>query len=330
MAVRGIVDSEAYVVEGYQTPVDYFFPHESVSDYVLPQDYFEFSEPYVFSSLTVSASFSFTAEAIYRRTIEEYTWDDFAESAIIDRTWDEWFGDRWDSGGVAFSFGIILNANGGKLQQGTATFEAFNTKLVVGSAQFDGSASVTSSFTVSATPTRIRNAESSVTSAFTQSTQGNYTAGSVIAPAVAFTGTFIGNATFAGATVSAPLAFTQTTQGNATFVGSSTQSTAFAQTTQGNAIFGQTLELTAFYSKLSEGRIIPIPDPFNTVKVQRENRVIVLPEDSRVLKVLQETRLNTIATETRDLKVKQETRNYKISRPGFTNRSSIPRVRSEA
>ena len=28
---------------------------------------------------------------------DDYTWDDFG---LVDRSWDEWFADKWDPGGV--------------------------------------------------------------------------------------------------------------------------------------------------------------------------------------------------------------------------------------
>jgi len=72
-----------------------------------------------------------------------------------------------------------------------------------------------------------------------------------------------------------------------------------------------------------------IPDPWNTIKVKKEIRTIVLPIESRSLPVNQETRVNSITTETRSIKVPQETRRFKIFKPQFTSRSSIPRVRQE-
>ena len=64
MAFKGVVDTEAYVIDGYQAPVDYFNPAESVSDYILPQNYFTFSEPYVFASLTLFPAFTLDATCL--------------------------------------------------------------------------------------------------------------------------------------------------------------------------------------------------------------------------------------------------------------------------
>jgi len=51
--------------------------------------------------------------------------------------------------------------------------------------------------------------------------------------------------------------------------------------------------------------------------------------EERNISVLQETRVNTVVSETRGIDVSQETRKFKIFRPNFTNRSSIPRIRQE-
>jgi len=330
MAFEGVVDTEAYVVDGYQAPVDYFNPAESVSDYVLPQNYFTFSEPYVFASLTLFPAFTLDATAIYRRTIEEYTWDDFAESSIIDRTWDEWFGDRWDSGGVAFSFGIILKANGGHLRTGTSSITAFNSQLTVGSGIFAPTVGHSSAFTFSASATGIRKATASVTSAFTTATTGIATFGpskTIIANA---TTDIDGNAIRRATKIITATTTTNFT-GNATFGSAIATPTANATTNFiGGALYGHfQLTLNALYSQLSIGRRIFLTDPFNVIKVKRELRTIMALAEERNISVLQETRVNTVVSETRGIDVSQETRKLTIFRPNFTNRSSIPRIRQE-
>lgn len=329
MAFKGVVDTEAYVVDGYQAPVDYFNPAESVSDYVLPQNYFTFSEPYVFASLTLFPAFTLDATAIYRRTLDEYTWDDFAESSIIDRSWDEWFGDQWDSGGVAFSFGIILDANGGHLRTGTLSITAFNSQLTVGSAIFAPAVGHSSAFTVSATPTRLRDVTQSVTSAFSTSTTGSATFGPSKTITANASTNIVGSATFdSSKTITARATISPT--GNVVFTPTVSITSTVTKDFIGGAIYGHfQLTLNALYSQLSIGRVIELTDPFNIVKVNKELRTIMaLPED-RKIPVLQETRVNTVVSETRDIGVSQETRKFKIFRPNFTNRSSIPRIRQE-
>jgi len=329
VAFRGIVDTDAYVVDGYQSPIDYFSPAESVSDYILPQNYFTFSEPYVFSSLEVNVAFTLQADAIYRRTIEEYTWDDFAESNIIDRTWDEWFGDRWDSGGTAFSFGIILDAAGGKLQKATATLEAFNSKLTDGAYIASGAADITASASVDADGSRLRGDTFEITAQATQQTTGARIANGQLSPTMVASVSPTGNAFFRSPTLSITASYSTDVVGNATFGAAKTVSTVFSVAPIGNATYRTSLELFALYSKLADGFVITLADPFNVFKVIQETRTLLTPEENKTIKVFEETRLNTLQSETNTIKVSQETRQTKIARPGFTNRSSIPRVRSE-
>lgn len=329
MAVKGIVDTESYVVDGYQAPIDYFSPAESVSDYLLPQNYFTFSEPYVFASLQLSSAFTLGADPIYRRTIEEYTWDDFAESSIIDRTWDEWFGDRWDSGGVAFSFGIILDAAGGYLHFAEASLQAFNTTLNVSSRIAAGQLSVSGQTTIDVDAVRTRGGVVEITSAATQDTTGNFTAGGVGSITSAASIGVDPGAIFGRFIVTPSVVSSTDTTANATFSPSQTLTSVASTDATGNAEFIADATLNAFYSKLAVGRLISLPDPFNTIKVAQEIRTFVVTTENRTIDVLQESRVNTVVAEQRQLKVDQETRNYKIFRPGFTDRTSIPRVRSE-
>lgn len=433
MAIKGLIDNQAYVLGDYQTPIGYFNPARSVGDYILDdyavKDYFfeglelsstfsvsaagttDFTGANLVASFTVSASaekfdfasgsiassfgisvsptrirtgagstsaaFSssqqgnatFLSSASVDTTIQQttngsytagsgtlnligfytqtqiagelffgeppdITWDSFRESEFIDRSWDEWFGDAWDQGGVFFSVSSIFKATGGYLAQASATLQP--------------------SFTQSQNITIIVTKDLSVSAS--QQVDGNYTANtgtSVISQttkssdAIRFRGVAIDGTPLdiqpvstqsTNANYNADLGYQQTNTGvfatqavgSAVFdqLGLSFE-TAFAQASLGSAIFDPTLAFSAFNTQLSAGRLITIADPFNIFKIRPEARVLVLPEDSRVIKVLQETRLNTLATETRDLIVNQETRDYKIFRPGFTNRTSTPKVRSE-
>ena len=75
--------------------------------------------------------------------------------------------------------------------------------------------------------------------------------------------------------------------------------------------------------------MITIADPFNTIKILQDTRTLVVPIENRTTEVLQQTRVNTITEQSRSIKVPQETRRNKIFRGVLTDRSSIPRVRSE-
>lgn len=271
----------------------------------------------------------------------EYTWADFKESAIIDRAWTDWFGDSW--GGehriVLVGAASFLKALGG--------YRAF------------ASASVTTSATVpDVTMNRIRSYSASPTATTSSSVNGNATFGpskEVITSASQSTdgqrfrgvssggnpfqmpmGTFSSstNGIYLKAQGSGnPVAVTSVSGvGSVTFDLAYGQgiTAAFSQSTNANFTAQlQPTELFALYSTLSEGRLITPADPWNTIIVPQELRTILVPAETRQFVVPEETRLNKVKQETRVAQVQQETRIRKIFKPVYTNRSSIPRVRSE-
>ena len=175
---------------------------------------------------------------------------------------------------------------------------------------------------------------------------------------------------FRGITKTLASAFDETFIGSILHLGSGTFSTAYSFSVDGNATFGPTKAVSgafapsvnanveydiiklltpvstlqananvsykasasfdAFNTTLSFARLITIADPWNILTVPLESRTFVVPVETRLQTVDQETRLNSVNTETRKLQVPQETRLQKIFKPTFKNRSSIPKVRSEA
>lgn len=270
----------------------------------------------------------------------EYTWADFKESDIIDRAWTDWFGDAW--GGekriVLVGAASMLKALGGYRAFGSAsastsatvpdvtmnrirTFSASPTATastsVNGNATFGPTKEVTTSATQSTDGKRFRGVSSGGNpfqmpmGAFSSSTLAFYTASGDANPIAVASVSGIGNVTFDlkyGQGITA--AFSTSTDANFT-----------AQL--------QPTELFALYSTLTEGRLISPADPFNTVIVPQELRTILVPLETRQFVVPEETRLNKVKQETRVAEVQQETRIRKIFKPPYTNRSSIPRVRSE-
>jgi hypothetical protein len=301
-----------------------------VADY-LEFDYFLESQLFP-TTFTVSVS-----SPSDQASVKDYTWDDFAESNVIDRTWDEWFGDSWE-GGVIFAVTSILKARGGYLQlptisvSSTATssvnanyttgipqditavfeqadtfFDRFRDIVVSGQAQnFD------STITTSVDGNFTTGVPQNITSIFTHSTNANYTTGIPQNISSLFTTSQNANAVF-------DLGYGQTFN------------PAFTQSTDGNAVFdlayGQTFN--ALYSTLTVGGLIALTDPWNILTVPQETRQFVVPYESLDLPVLQEIRVNKAKTETRSLLVPQETRSYKIRKPIMTSQSVIPRVRVE-
>tara|TARA_E500000331_G_scaffold292907_1_gene289960 strand:+ start:253 stop:1059 length:807 start_codon:yes stop_codon:yes gene_type:complete len=260
----------------------------------------------------------------------DITWESFKESEFIDRTWDEWYGDAWEQGGVLFVINIIAKATGGYRALGSAT--------------------INSTFTTQATPTRIRSFTATPSTAFTSAVNGNRIASGETSPTASFgiasdyirirgfTGSFTGvssvsalaNAVF-DPSPNLQAVFTTSTQGNVVFdlAYGQTHTAQFSTSTNGNADFKGTISVTAFNTQLSAGRLITIADPFNTITILKDTRTLVVPIENRTTKVLQQTRVNNITEQSRSIKVLEETRRNKIFRGVLTDRSSIPRVRSD-
>ena len=437
MAIKGLVDLQAYVIGDYQTPIGYFNPQTSVGEYVLDDfvvsDYLLEAQDLVstfslqaegqvnslraslvatftvsadgdkfdFGSATVSTTSSIavsgtrirtgtgsytsassasaqgnvtyvvdkaltttithSANAIYTSSgttlelqafntqvqlagkliqakIADPTWDEWSESSVIDKSWDD-FGDlKWDELGTIIAVGIVVKALGGYLAQGTASSTAVTstattftrTRDAVGSADVSTAQTANANFTASGdgshtaiftqpavTFDRFRGPSSNgnpynVTTVATASTEANYFSRSALGQ---FTGVY-----------------TTSAIGNATMGLSSPQQEVFTATlsVDGNAVYGFPAQTYfALASSVGFGQLIVPADPWNTLRVPLETRTLVIPIDSRVLEVSQETRVNTVGTETRSLRVPQESRSFKIYKPGYTDRFTVPRVRSE-
>jgi hypothetical protein len=98
----------------------------------------------------------------------------------------------------------------------------------------------------------------------------------------------------------------------------------------GNVAYTDSSSLNAFNIALTFARLITIADPWNTLTVLEDTRTIKPIRETRVIMVLEESRVNNTNIETRSYQVPQETKKFKIYKPRFSNRSSIPKVRSEA
>ena len=265
---------------------------------------------------------------------EDYTWEVFQEDAIIERSWDEWFADRWDSTAILFTINTVSRAEGGFLAQGSASLDCIASEET--------------------TCTRLRGGQTQqqIAASATMVTDGN----------VSFLGSGSQSALFSASTdytrfrdqptpISYSSAFTKTTQGNAIFGPSKEIISTFASTQNGNARFDPSREITGIFGllgnlnflmaqlrpaemqsfafELTIGRLISLPDPYYTIKALQEFRTYVVPEESRIIESLQESRVNKVATENRKVEALQETRNFLVFTPTFKNRSSIPRIRGD-
>lgn len=266
---------------------------------------------------------------------EDYSWDDFAVETYDDITWEEWFADKWDSTAILFTTTSISKASGGYLAQGFAAINhAFTTSIPAtgrirsslfessmlsqfeidkanGNVVFIGTSSMNSQFTITNNYIRFRDQPNPILySSLFQSQQ-------------------LGSAIF-GPSPNILAVFNSTQNGNATFDPSKLLLYQFDVDSNGNVFYASTiLPLDFFYSTLTVGRLIALVDPYNTFKVLQEIRTFVVPTESRLIDVLQETRVNSVSNETRIIDALQETRAYKVYKPQFTNRSSIPRVRTD-
>jgi len=261
---------------------------------------------------------------------DDYTWDTFSEDSTIDRTWNEWFGGQWHPGLIAFVKTINFSCNGGLISSGTGSYTtaidtSVNGNKITGFAQPKDLLATTS---ITSDYIRIRNVSTS--------------------PTGVFSGVFTGSILHSG-TGSFSTAYTIGANGNATFGADQTYNVATALSSNANQTHSPTKDLTpiasisgnanvsykagasfsAFNTQLSFARLITIADPWNILTAPQELRTFVLPIETRVNSVLQETRVNKLISETRRLPVFEETRKIKIFKPTFSQRSSIPKVRSE-
>lgn len=288
------------------------------------------ANPYV-TATYVSESYV-GARGVIQAKLQEITWDSFAESAFIDRTWDEWFGDAWDFDAVAFSFSTASKALGGYLVKpvisttaiantsvlGNFTAGGFGNHIAVASQTADGSRIVgipATNFTgvasIDALAFSINFGEADITGIFTTDAIGNY---NITSPTASPIGIFStdANGTYLIAAGRASYTGIFTTDVNLNYVSAA-----------GRGLFN------AFAFELGEGRRIIPADPYFTIKVLQETRTFLLPIESRIIECLEETRVNSVETESNIMLVPEETRLYKIVTPTFKQRSSIPRVRQE-
>jgi hypothetical protein len=251
----------------------------------------------------------------------DYSWDDLD---IIDRPWDDWFGAKWNPGG-------LFQNTFSSLTYGT--WSTTSTPLASFSQTTNGTWSTT------AYPS----------SAFSQLTYGTWSTTSypnsvftivgdlnfnpALIGTLSITGAFspVVNANFDPADMFGTLhggAFSLLSNGNIEFESPATLSSVFSQVTNATYLnaFAASF-ISALHSQLTEARYIVLADPYNLANTIQETRIYKLLAENKVIQLKMENRLNTINQETRVNLMNQETRVYKIKRPGFTDKTTIPRVR---
>lgn len=305
----------------------------------LEAGYIEFD--YFLESQSFPATITASVQAIKadQAKFQDITWDAFAESEFIDRTWDEWPGDKWDQGGVLLTFGFFSKTLGGYLAQPVKELTSASSVEVNAVRVVDGRANnINSAASVTSQGSRLRGVSLSGDPLIFTGLGSVVSVADVIAIAFAtfnsqFTTSVDANAVFdlkygqalnpeASVSVNGNFAPSDITQ---------LLSNVFSHSADANAEFdlayGQ--EFTGLASALTEGRVITLADPFLTLTVPQELRTILVPIESRLTEVLQETRVNTVEQETRAVEVKQETRNYKVFRPPLTGRPGVVKTRQD-
>tara|TARA_R100001463_G_scaffold120448_1_gene176508 strand:- start:555 stop:1343 length:789 start_codon:yes stop_codon:yes gene_type:complete len=250
---------------------------------------------------------------------DDYTWDDFGD---VERSWDDWFNEKWDPGGI---------------------FQTITSKSIFGT----WSSPATPNLTFSQSTFGTWCSPATPNLSFSQSTFGTWSSTSFpniastvtgnanFAPAVmvsAFGGLFTPslNANFAPAALVAITLGTFSTSSNANAIFRPDSNPTAVASLESNANYANAAlnsAISAFNTQLTTGRYISIADPFNMAKALQETRLYKLLIETRLLELNDESRVNSIKQETRIELVNQETRVLKIKRPGFTDNSTIPRVR---
>lgn len=263
---------------------------------------------------------------------DDYTWDDFAESDVIDRTWNEWFGGKWQPGLIAYFVSPTLTVNAGLTASGTGVFTAQFTQPDTAYIRIrDVSGSATSQFTVASDYIRIRDADpASYNAEYTVAANGSILHLGEASISSAFTQPDTAFIRFRGVSTAPSVSFSTTQNANVTFSPDKGLDSEFTHQANANVFYTSvSFDLSALASTFNVGRLITLPDPWNTLTVPQELRTLVTPIDTRIIPTEQETRVNNTTTENRTLEVEQETRAYRIFKPQFTNRSSIPKVRTD-
>jgi len=362
MAIKGLVDTSRYLVNNYAVDLyintDYYNPSVqqtissafSLQARVSEKDQGTATLNSAFTQTTrgnfkvVARNLNYTAfntqvsigyRVTFGTVLGEYTWDSFAESSYVDKSWEDWFGDAWDPGGIIYSTTSILQASGGYRCLGFAS--AFSNFTQIQNYTRVRKPITPSTFTATATQTGngyfIARGKGNYTSTFTQNNNYIRYRGLINQSKTydSIFSTFIkANAIFRSLNKIINTSFNTNIKGNAKFGPNKEINAVFSSIINGNSTLGITNKiLYAFASELVTGSLISLPDPYNTFKVLQEFKQLIIPAENRTFNVLQETRVNSIQTETRIFQVLEETRDYKIFRPKFSNRSSIPRVRSD-
>lgn len=305
------------------------------------------------SALNSVASDSIQGNAIYDIG-GDYTWDTINAIAIAAEekwedkdSWDDWTDgvwdtaletwDEWDQNAWARSYNLISIVSHDIDQTlkvgGTATLTSSSSLSALAGLNEPAAASLSSAFTISPTASGVIDVSLAISGAFTPTLNDGviYDQSSVIAITGAFTPVLTANAIFDQDFVASSIF---------TFSVEPTLRVGPYQFTM-SALFNQTQEILrkvgpyqfvmpALASTLAVGRLFYQADPFNIIKVPAETRQVVIPQEDNITVIDAENRVNKVATNTRVHLVDQETRRFKLIVAPISNRFSTPKERAEA
>ena len=266
------------------------------------------------------------------------TWDTWTYTTWLgdETSWDNWPRDKWNSPFIMEINTDIPTATGtpklafGDTQAISAAFSLSDNAAF----RKQADATLTPAFSCEGTAPGIFDTSANLTPTFTLAVSDidyleNITSDEIEVFAGSFSVAATGNVkSDQVVTIDSALTFTLATA----FVKydiDETEPSTFTAVFTGNFKTDTDITLNALASSLLVGTLSLQPDPFNTITVQAETRTFVVPAENRQTLVMAENRVNTISNETRVTDIMQETRTHKIIRPGFTDRFSTPRVRSE-
>ena len=288
---------------------------------------------------------------------DDYTWDDFG---LVDRSWDEWFADKWEPGGV---FQIKSNQiTNGKFGIHASIASSFTADFRPGFIFQSGTVNMPLAFSVATSGAGgvTRPIISTIQGVFTQTSdaqvsfKGNIDLTGVFSPFV--------NAQINVQAIQALMAIESSLsiiQSRARLLQPETFASIFTlteldiadpfhsfkplQETRLLKLVAESRIATAFSeSRLlkaigetriksvgSETKTFVVAEESRQKNVFSESRTIKVPEETRIHIVNSTNRLNSIIEETKVITVDAENRIIKIKRPALIDVESVPRVRGD-
>ncbi|MAG25901.1 hypothetical protein CMI47_10020 [Candidatus Pacearchaeota archaeon] len=262
-------------------------------------------------------------------------WEDWDDNEWGDdpESWDGWDLDLWARPYNLITFSsttetILFKPNG----SATLT-SAFSITTNPGFNK-SASATLTDSFTIEPTAAGIIDISLAISTAFSPTLSDTiiFDQPSVVNITGAFTPVLTANATFSGETAltsSFSIAITPTYQPGPyqlEFTSAFTQ----PDTIPSRKLGPYQLVLPALASTLAVGRLFFSADPYNIITIENETQTLNISIENRITLVDTENRVNNVKIESRTYMVPEETRSLKLRIPPISSRFTTPKERAEA